>query len=63
MCTCMHMKQTNKQVVTTSHSFNPALVHAIGGAISTEARVLSNHGGHAGGWVVKLSCNGSTSIS
>jgi hypothetical protein len=36
------------QVVTTSHTFNAALVHAIGGAISTEARVFNNHGNHAG---------------
>jgi hypothetical protein len=35
-------------VVTTSHSFNPTLVHAIGAAVSTEARVFNNHGGHAG---------------
>lgn len=36
------------QVITTSHSFNPRLVHAIGGAIATEARVFNNHGGHSG---------------
>ncbi len=35
-------------MVTTSHSFDSALVHAIGAAVSTEARVFNNHGGHAG---------------
>ncbi len=35
------------QVVTTSHSFNPALVHAIGSAVGSEGRVFNNYG-HAG---------------
>jgi len=35
------------QVITTSHSFNPALMQAIGSAISTEGRVFNNVG-HAG---------------
>lgn len=35
------------QVITTSHSFNPTLMQAIGSAISTEGRVFNNVG-HAG---------------
>lgn len=35
------------QVITTSHTFNPALMQAIGSAISTEGRVFNNVG-HAG---------------
>ena len=35
------------QIISTSHSFNTSLFHALGQAIATEARAFSNTG-HAG---------------